>query len=191
MTSRTHDLAAFTALNLVIISSPFVDLSLSTAFVSLGACFLGGLAPDLDKPTSGFWDKIPAGSIFGKIIHPFLGGHRLISHSLLGLFLFGWLSQYFLSLISQTLLVNMTIVWNAFMIGYLSHLVADSFTHDGVPWLFPIPIHLGFPPFKFLRIKTGGIVEKGFIFPILLLTNVYLFYHFFPFYLAFIKSIIK
>jgi inner membrane protein len=191
MTSRTHDLAAFTALNLAIISSPITEMSLSTAFVSLGVCFLGGLAPDLDKPTSGFWDKIPAGSFLGKIVHPFLGGHRLISHSFLGFFLFGWLFNYLLILTSQTLIVNMEIVWYSFMIGYLSHLIVDSFTHDGVPWLFPIPIHIGFPPFKFLRLKTGGIVEKGFVFPILLLINVYLFYRFFPFYLAFIRSIIR
>ena len=171
MTSRTHDLAAFTALNLVIISSPFVDLSLSTAFVSLGACFLGGLAPDLDKPTSGFWDKIPAGSILGKIIHPFLGGHRLISHSLLGLFIFGWLSQYFLNLISQTLLVNMQIVWNAFMIGYLSHLIADSFTVSGVKLLYPFKRNYsGF-------IKTGTRRETSVLI-IFLVLDLFLLYRF-------------
>jgi inner membrane protein len=191
MTGRTHDLAAFTALNTVIISQPLPQMPFSTALVAFGACFIGGLAPDLDTPTSEIWHKLPAGTFLGKMLHPFLGGHRLISHSLLGLFIFGWISKYLLTLASSTLLVNMNLVWLAFMIGYISHLVMDAFTHDGVPLLFPLPLHLGIPPMKALRMKTGGILEKALVFPGLLILNGYLFYTFQPIYLQLIHQIIK
>lgn len=191
MTGRTHDLAAFTALNVVLITQPIPDLSLSTALVTLGACFIGGLAPDIDNSTSKFWQKIPAGTFIGQVLHPLIGGHRLISHSILGLVIVGWLVNYLLGLASSTLLVNMTIVWWSFMIGYLSHLLMDSLTTEGVPLLFPIPIRLGFPPLKSLRFKTGGFLEKFLIFPGLLILNGYLFYNYYQFYLNFIYKLIK
>lgn len=52
MTARTHDLAAFTALNLIIATQPLPIISFSTALASLAACFLSGLAPDFDRSTS-------------------------------------------------------------------------------------------------------------------------------------------
>lgn len=62
------------------------------------------------------------------------------------------------------------------MLGMLSHLVMDSLTKEGVPWFFPIDLNIGFPPFKFLRPATGGLVEKALVFPGLLLINGYLVY---------------
>ncbi len=191
MTGRTHDLAAFTALNIILITQPIPDMSLSTALVSVGACLIGGLAPDIDNASSGFWQKIPAGSIIGRLLHPLIGGHRLISHSILGLAIAGWIISYLLSLASTTLLVNMTVVWWSFMIGYFSHLLTDSLTTEGVPWFFPIPIRLGFPPLKSLRFKTGGLIEKVLIFPGLLILNGYLFYISYPFYIKVISKLIK
>ena len=55
--------------------------------------------------------------------------------------------------------------------GFVSHLIMDTFTKEGVPWLFPIPIRFGIPPFSFLRLKTGGMLEKTFVFPGLILLN--------------------
>ena len=77
---------------------------------------------------------------------------------------------------STFVIVDIEIIWNAFLIGFTSHLIADSLTHDGVPWLFPIPINFGFPPIQALRIKTGGFLEKYIIFPLLLGLNLYLFF---------------
>jgi inner membrane protein len=179
MTSRTHDLAAFTALNLVVATQTLPKISLPTALVALGACFLGGLAPDSDTSTSGFWQKIPAGSILGKLVGPLIGAHRHISHSLLGVILFGLGAKYLLGLASAVVLVDMNIVWFAFMIGLVSHLLIDTLTTEGVPWLLPLPFHIGFPPFREYRVKTGGFVEKFVIFPLLLLGNGYLFYNFY------------
>lgn len=176
MTGRTHDLAAFTALSYIALTQPIQHLSLGTTIVAFTANMIGGLTPDIDQPTAKLWHEIPAGSVFGKILSPLFGGHRFISHSIVGAILFGFLSYWALQLASHTLLVNMTIVWWSFMIGYLSHLVMDTITHEGVPWLFPIPWKIGFPPIRILRVKTGGIVEKAIIFPGLILLTIYIYF---------------
>lgn len=191
MTGRTHDLAAFTALNIIVATQSIPEVSFSTGVFSIGACFLGGLTPDIDKPTSKFWQEFPAGTLVGKIVHPFIGGHRLISHSIFGFILFGLLSLYLLGLFSGTVIVDMQIVWTAFLIGYVSHLVMDMLTTEGIPLFLPIPIHIGFPPFKALRIKTGGIFERGIVFPVLVLVNLYLFYNYRQIYIHLFKMFIK
>lgn len=176
MTGRTHDLSAFTALVMILATQDVPSMSLATAVVGFGATMIGGLTPDIDEPAAEFWTRLPAGSIIGRIIKPFMGGHRVISHSLVGVFIIGWLVKFLLGKISGVLIVDMDIVWTAFMIGYISHLIVDSFTKEGVPWLFPIPIKIGFPPFKFMRITTGGTTEKAIIFPGLLIINCYIIY---------------
>lgn len=85
----------------------------------------------------------------------------------------------------------MNIVWWAFMIGFVSHLLMDTITREGVPWLFPIPIHIGIPPFKFMRIKTGGMIEKSIIFPGLILANGYIYYHNYGHVLTFLRHFAK
>lgn len=191
MTSRTHDLTAFVALNLVILYYPLPGFSLGTAIAALIACFIGGLIPDLDKPTSEIWHKIPAGSILGRLLQPFLGAHRHLSHSILGFGLINLLVKYLLNLAGKTILVNMEVVWLAFAIGYISHILIDSLTSEGIPVFFPIPFHIGFPPIKALRIKTGGKIEKYIVFPGLLIIIFYLFINFYPNYLSITKSIIN
>jgi inner membrane protein len=193
MTGRTHDLAAFTALTYVIVYQSLTPMSLVTAFVAFSVNMIGGLAPDIDQPTAQLWHDIRGGSIIGKIVQPLLGGHRYISHSIIGLGLFGLLVGFVLGEIKTVVLVdlNINIIWWSFMIGYISHLIMDSFTQEGVPWLFPIPIRFGIPPFRILRFKTGGIVEKSFVFPMLLITNIYLFYTHYHKFLDFFKNYLK
>lgn len=174
MTGRTHDLAAFTALTFVIVTQPLQEMTLATAIVAFSANMIGGLAPDIDQPTAKLWGDFRGGSIIGRLVHPLFGGHRFISHSIIGLFLFGIVTKYLLSLVGSVVLVDMEIVWWAFMIGMVSHLIMDTLTEDGVPWLFPIPWKIGFPPFRFMRIKTGSVIEKSFIFPMLLIANIYM-----------------
>jgi len=191
MTGRTHDLAAFTALAVVVTSSPLPQMTLATALVAFSANMIGGLAPDIDQPTATLWNRIRAGGIIGRIVKPFLGGHRYISHSLIGIFLFGFIARLILDAMSSFLIVDMDIVWWAFMIGFASHLIMDTFTTEGVPWMFPIPIRFGIPPLRFLRMKTGGIVEKSFVFPGLLLINAYLFYTHYQKILDFLRHYLK
>lgn len=176
MTGRTHDLAAITTLTIYLATQSIPTLSLATVLTAIGANLVGGVAPDIDQPTAGLWHKIPAGSIIGRIIGPLLGNHRMISHSLVGFALFGWLMGKLLAYVHTFLLVDINIVWWAFMLGFGSHLVMDTITKEGVPWLFPIPFRFGIPPLKFLRIQTGGFIEKLIIFPGLIVGNGYLIY---------------
>lgn len=192
MTGRTHDLAAFTTLTLLIAVQPLTTLSLGTVITAVSASMLGALTPDLDQPTAHFWHDLPAGSIIGSLVHPLLGGHRLISHSLLGLFLVGWGLKYLLAYIHTFLLVDMYIVWWVFILGYLSHLVMDTLTKEGVPWLFPLPVRFGFPPFEFLRVTTGKLIEKVVVFPGLLFLNGLIIYqHYSKFISFFTHHVVK
>jgi len=191
MTGRTHDLAAFAALTYVSATIPLPHMSLGTLIVAVSANLIGGLTPDIDQPTADLWHKLPAGTVIGKILYPLLGGHRFISHSILGIVLFGFGSKILLSTISPVLLVNMEVVWWAFMIGFVSHLFMDTLTREGVPWLFPLPVKFGMPPFKALRIKTGGMFEKSLIFPGLMLLTGYIFYSHYARFLDILKHYIQ
>jgi inner membrane protein len=191
MTGRTHDLAAFTALNIVFITVSAPSVSVATLAISIGANMIGGLLPDIDDQTADIWDKVRWGNIIGKVIKPLIGGHRMISHSLLGMVVVGYLLKWFLSILNPILLVDMDIIWWATMIGYFSHLVTDTLTTQGVPWLFPIPFRFGFPPFKFSRIKTGGLIEKAIVFPTLLFLNGYLIYSNYSFYSSFFRNFLE
>lgn len=188
MTGRTHDLAAFTALTYVVATMPTPDMSLGTIIVAFSANMIGGLAPDLDQPTAALWNRIPAGSVFGRILHPLFGGHRFISHSIIGIAIAGFIVKVFLTAASHTLIVDETAVWWAFMIGFISHLVMDTFTRDGVPWLFPIPIKFGIPPLRILRMKTKGFMENMVVFPGLLILNGYLYYTYYDKFLEIFKK---
>ncbi|NMC36312.1 metal-dependent hydrolase [Candidatus Beckwithbacteria bacterium] len=191
MTSQTHDLAALTALNLCIVILTVPSMSIATAFVAVCACFIGGLIADLDKPTAKIWDKLPAGNLLGRALQPFLGAHRHLSHSAVGLVLFGLAASYILNLISPVLLVDITIVWWAFMIGLISHIIMDLLTSEGVPLLFPIDIHFGIPPIKFLRMKTGSFWERYLVKPGLIVANAYLLFANLDRYVQFFHSLGK
>lgn len=192
MTGRTHDLAAFTVLSLVALSTPFDKITLATAIASGIANLVGGIAPDIDQPTAPFWRNLPIGGIIGKTIARLLGGHRFLSHSILGAFIFGVGFNYLLDALHPSFPnLNMQIIWWAFMIGFLSHLVMDSLTQEGVPWLLPIPVKFGFPPFKVFRLTTGGFVERFVVFTLLILFNMYFYYTNYEALIEFFKSHIK
>lgn len=169
MKARTHDLAAATGLAIVIVAaSPLPPLSVATILVALVANQLGGIAPDIDQPTAPFWRNLPIGGIFGRFIAKMLGGHRFITHSIIGLALLGFLVHLLLTFLQPIMpKVQIEYVWWAFMIGAFSHLVMDSFTKEGVPWLLPLPVKFGFPPIKRLRIVTGKNIENFVIFPVI------------------------
>lgn len=191
MTGRTHDLAAFTALTYTLAVSPIPKMTLATALIAFGINMVGGLAPDIDQPTAKLYHDFRGGGIAAKLITPLLGGHRYISHSLIGLFIFGFAAKEILSLSSSFLIVDQTVVWWSFIIGYISHLMMDLFTEEGIPIFFPIPIRFGIPPLHFLRIKTGGLIEKSFVFPILLIANAYIFYTYHQKFIDFLKHYIN
>ncbi|HVF69216.1 MAG TPA: metal-dependent hydrolase [Xanthomonadales bacterium] len=192
MTGRTHDLAAFTAMGVIIVSNPLPNITLATALVALIANMIGGIAPDVDQSTAPFWRNLPIGGMFGRFFGRILGGHRFLSHSVLGIFLFGALWRFLLEVLKPSFpSLNMDIIWWAFIIGFLSHLIMDTFTREGVPWLLPIPIKFGIPPIRHFRIVTGGLMEKIIIFPGLILLNIYLYYQNYNLIQDFIHRYIK
>jgi inner membrane protein len=177
MTARTHDLAAITALGVVVLLQPERTVTLATAIIAVFANLVGGITPDIDQPTAPFWRNLPVGKYVGRIFDKMLGGHRFISHSILGLAIFGFAAHWLLIFLHPIMhSVNEGLVWWAFMIGMLSHLVMDTLTKEGVPWLLPIPVKFGFPPLKSLRITTGKAVETLGVFPALLIFNA-IWYH--------------
>jgi inner membrane protein len=177
MTGRTHDMAAFTALTIIAVTQSLPHITLATGITAVVANLAGGIAPDIDQPTAPLWRNLPVGKYVGKTFDKFLGGHRALSHSILGAVLFGFIVHYILQVLTPSFPnLNMHIIWYAFMIGFASHLVMDTFTTEGVPWVFPIPFKIGIPPLSAFRIKTGGLLERFGVFPGLMLSEVYIIY---------------
>ncbi len=108
---------------------------------------LGALLPDIDHPSS------ILGRIFRVISLPIskLCGHRGFTHSLIA-----WL----ILLIScyQWLPTQWGLpadLIQAFLLGYMSHLVADMLTPSGVPFLWPLPTRFCFPILRGKNSKRG------------------------------------
>ncbi|HSX02703.1 MAG TPA: metal-dependent hydrolase [Candidatus Saccharimonadia bacterium] len=175
MTGRTHDLAAVTALLWLAAAYPPGQLSLTTLLIALLANLIGGIAPDIDQPTAPFWRNLPIGSVAGRLVARAMGGHRFITHSLLGLALLAFGAHWLLVFLSPIMSgVDPHLVWLAFLVGAGSHLIMDMFTKEGVPLLLPIPIKFGLPPLRALRITTGHIVELYAVFPGLAALAIYI-----------------
>jgi len=178
MTGRTHDLTAFTALGAVVLAQPVRTVTLATAILCVFANLIGGVTPDIDQPTAPLWRNLPVGKYFGKVFGVLNGGHRFLTHSLIGVALFGFAAHWLLVFVHPLgPHVNIDLVWWAFMIGMFSHLIMDSFTKEGVPWLLPIPVKFGLPPLRRFRITTGQLIEKAVIFPSFIVLNVVLYAH--------------
>ena len=175
MTARTHDVAALTLLMTVIIISPPSSMTVATALAAVLANQLGGIAPDIDQPTAPLWRNLPVGRYLGKIFGVLIGGHRFLSHSLLGLGLFAVVARLLLDFFQPLMpRVDIGFVWLAFVIGMVSHLIMDSLTKEGIPLLLPIPIKIGFPPVRAWRITTGKSVEMYIVLPVLIALTVWL-----------------
>jgi inner membrane protein len=189
MTGRTHDTAALTALAVVVALVPIPSVSLATALVALLANQIGGIAPDIDQPTAPLWRNLPIGAFFGRFADRLLGGHRFLTHSLLGAGLLAYAAHWLLIVLHPIMPhVDIHLVWVAFVIGLVSHLIMDSFTKEGVPWLLPLPFKFGFPPLRALRITTGKALENFVIFPGLILVNIVLCVAYYPEIVTFVHT---
>jgi hypothetical protein len=67
------------------------------------------------------------------------------------------------------------VAFAAFLIGYFLHLVADSLTLGGVPWLWPNRTRFGFPPERNWRFKSGAPQERVVVVAIAVLVIVGVF----------------
>ena len=113
------------------------------------SCMVNSVIPDIDIPESMVGKRVkPIANAINKIF-----GHRTITHS--GLWIILWLA-----LMWQ---LQGTIWWTlcyGMLMGFLSHIVSDTFTIGGVPWLWP----LSRKKIRLTPIKTG---EKDYIFVVL------------------------
>lgn len=131
------------------IGLPLMAATNEISFLNGLALGLGSLLPDIDHPSSflGKRNKIASG-ITNKTF-----GHRGATHSLLGVilvFVIGTFIQFhYLS--SSGKYVTFWLV-----LGYLLHLIEDSFSKEGIPWLWPYKKHCS--P-KLIYYTTGGIGE--------------------------------
>jgi inner membrane protein len=164
MLGRTHQLIGFTAVYSLALINGIDELNNQTLLASLLLITLGSLAPDLDNENNKLYGLAPVGKrIFSEIGERFFGKHRSISHSLLGTVLFFYTSHWLVYKIPIENGFDLPLLWYSFAISLLAHLAADALTNEGIPLLWPLKLKFGFPPFKFLRIKTGGFVEKYFV----------------------------
>ncbi|EFK96263.1 membrane protein containing DUF457, transmembrane [sediment metagenome] len=166
MVARTHDIVAFSSLVTVAVLSPPQELNVLTLFACIIGNIIGALIPDMDQAGNRIWDLLPAGNFLGKIFRRIFYKHRTITHSLLGAFLVYMFLQWLLPQIFNPAFVDSNLVLWSIMIGYASHLLADSFTKEGLPLFFPIDLNIGIPPIEFLRITTGKWVETFIVLPL-------------------------
>lgn len=161
MTGITHQLVALLAALWLLTIYP-QSVGLVVGILAIMAVMTGALTPDLDQPAANLWRRMLGGWAIGKIFNTFSGGHRHMTHSLIGIAVIGYLLWIGMHRFFQPQYVEaLTTVWVAFMIGYISHPIADTLTDRGVPWFWPLNINIKIPPGpEELRVTTESLVEK-------------------------------
>jgi inner membrane protein len=165
MTARTHDAFAFSSLVVAATYYPPDNLSVGTLFAAVIGNIVGSLIPDMDQSTNRLWDLLPMGEQLGKVFRRVFISHRSLSHSILGFYLIYKFLEWLLPKVLNPLYIDASIVFLAVIVGYASHLMADSLTKEGLPLLFPFKFKFGIPPFSSLRIATGSWAEKFIVLP--------------------------
>lgn len=175
MTYKTHLSTGLLFSSIVFLLIYNIGFSPVLIMALIIATVIGSSAPDLDTSTGELWDKVPAGSLISRIINPiFIGGHRHLSHSLIGYFIFTGLFTLLIKLVPYPHIADISnFIILAYAIGHVSHLIADMFTEMGVPLLFPLDYHFGIPPIKRVRMKTGKWFENLIIYPIVNIALLY------------------
>jgi len=160
---------AFASLLTVATYYPQTNLGTATIIVSLIANTVGSMMPDLDQASNKLWDMLPYGDTVGKYLSKMFLSHRNFSHSIIGSVVMIKASFMLLENILNASYLNSHIVATSLMIGYISHLLADGVTEEGLPLLFPLGNKFGFPPIKSWRIKTDKWFERYVVVPGVLL----------------------
>jgi len=165
MTGKTH---AIIGANMVWILALFYGFSIHPVLLPLAA--FASLLPDLDAPESkakhlelGYGRGrnrlgIKPFFLLSMIINAF-SRHRGFFHSLFATFLFTLLAIGAVQFIHLRWMPLDDSYWQALTLGYLSHLLADSFTKSGVPYFWPWKRYIGLLPKPF-RLRTGGWGEQ-------------------------------
>lgn len=169
MTGKTHQIVGLgTGFSYFLFSQPASYNPATLAAVLIGSS-LGALLPDIDQPTAELWDKIPfLGHTAGKITSKAVFGHRNLTHSILGVVIFGLLIHRLVFLFPDYWSINQTILFISIMVAYGTHLFLDSVTVEGIPLLFPLQRNFGLPPkpLEGVRIMSGKWFENLVLFPL-------------------------
>jgi membrane-bound metal-dependent hydrolase YbcI (DUF457 family) len=147
---------------------------------ALGCAAAGALLPDIDLATSLISHETGTGrgqgcltGFFFQWIRKLLGGHRGLTHSLwvclACLFVFGLdvgalqLGDFRLPLGWTGLFGRWSDLGTAFTLGYLSHVLADTLTRDGVKLGYPFwRSEIGLGP-RAIRFANGSWVEHVWV----------------------------
>lgn len=162
--------------------TPSADqVALKLIFYAVAA--LGALVPDIDNARSTLGKRL---GIVSREIQKH-AGHRRLFHSLVGLLLAGvivWAAQQGVAYgllrlgwprTAEKLFANVALV--ALLVGYLLHLIADSLTLGGVPWLWPSHVRFGFPPWRSWRFRSGSWAEPVVVVAVSVAVIVGIFTH--------------
>ena len=156
MTKETHSAGGYLFAALAFnkfVSTYLAEYSLLYKLLLFIVCFqsanLGSLLPDLDTKKSYISKKWP---YLSKFISKRCK-HRGFTHSLLFLVLLDIFLKFIVSIGEN----NIILICFAYgiLLGYLSHIVLDLFTYEGVDLLFPLGFNI-----KLSRIKTSSKLEK-------------------------------
>lgn len=118
------------------------SIGFDSGLIITGASIIGSLLPDIDKEGSFISNRIPIGGIIEKSF-----GHRKLIHSLAF-----WVVVFMLTV---GFMGNVAI---GIFAGVVSHLVLDTFNHNGVPWMYPF----NRKRFHVASIRTRGTGEFMF-----------------------------
>jgi inner membrane protein len=180
MLARTHNIIAFAGLSSVVVYFAPTEIKTITFVLSLVANAVGALLPDIDQASNKLWDLLPFGDTFAKYFNKAFLNHRGLTHSIVGFILIDKIARWLLPMILNGLYIDIFTVYVALMVGYISHLIADSLTEEGLPLLFPLKYKFGFPPIKSWRIKTGGWFENIIVTPLLIFYILWVFVVYWP-----------
>lgn len=111
--------------------------------------YIGSLYPDIDMRGSYISKRYP-------IIYKYFGSrfrHRSFTHSLIFISLLAYGFNFLIKSTDSNIVF--ICVSCGFLVGYLSHLVLDLLTKEGIEIFYPITIN-----FSFLPIKTNSKTEK-------------------------------
>ena len=143
----------------------------------LALAALGALAPDLDASESKAkhlrirWGRGRRRQEFkpffplAMILHRAFG-HRGVMHSLFFVAILGGISfvlHYFYG--------GAPLLYIAFHVGYVSHILTDSLTPSGTPILYPWKKKICFLP-KQIAIRTGSMYDYGFLAAVLIISLI-------------------
>ncbi len=138
-------LISLLAVKLFNLSNPWLFIPLATIFSGL---------PDIDHPKSKYGRKL----FFISIPISLFFKHRGFFHSVFPPVIAFFVLSYF----------NLKFLGLAIMFGYISHLIGDALTKEGINFLHP------FSTFRIQGPITTGAKLESFVFFVIILANIFL-----------------